>query len=78
MKYMRRTAGYPWLYYKTNTKIVKELKITPILDKLLEYKRNWIQRINRILRNGLPRVIKHYSPTGRRNHGRTLKRLPDT
>jgi len=26
---------------------------------------------------GLPRVMKHYSPTGRRNHGRPLKRLLD-
>jgi hypothetical protein len=43
MKYMRRTAGYTWTDYKTNTQITKELKITPILDKLLEYKRNWIQ-----------------------------------
>jgi len=28
-------------------------------------------------RNRLPRVMKHYSPTGRRNHGRPLKR-PET
>jgi len=42
MKYMRRTAGYIWTDYKTNAQIAKELKITPILDKLLEYKRNWI------------------------------------
>jgi hypothetical protein len=43
MKYMRRTAGYIWTDYKTNAKIAKELiKITQILDKLLEYKRNWI------------------------------------
>ena len=26
--------------YKTNAQIAKELKITPILDKLLEYKRS--------------------------------------
>ena len=26
----------------------------------------------------LPRVMKHYSPTGRKNHGRPLKRLLDT
>jgi len=26
----------------------------------------------------LPRVMKHYSPTGRRNHGIPLKRLLDT
>jgi hypothetical protein len=73
MKYMRRTAGYIWTDYKS-----KELKITPILDKLLEYKRNWIQHVNRMPRNRLPRVMKLYSPTGRRNYGRPLKRLLDT
>ena len=75
IKYMRRTAGYTWTDYKTNTQITKELKITPILDKLVEYKRNWIQRVNRMPLNRLSRVIKHYSPTGRRNYGRPLKRL---
>jgi hypothetical protein len=64
--------------YKTNAQIAKELKITPILDKLLEYKRRWIQHVNRMPRNRLPRVMKYYSPTGRRNHGRPLKRLMDT
>jgi hypothetical protein len=70
-----KKKGYIW----TDTiHIVKELKITPILDKLLEYKRNWIQYINRLPRNRLPRVMKLYSPTGRRIHGRPLKRLLDT
>jgi len=78
MKYMRRTAGYTWSDYKTNTQITKELKITPILDKLLEYKKNWIQHINRMPPNRLPRVMKHYFPTGRRNYGKPLKRLLDT
>jgi hypothetical protein len=78
MKYMRRTAGYSWTDYKTNTQTAKELKITPIWDKLLEYKGNWIQHVNRMPRNRLPRAMKHYSPSGRRNHGRPLKRLLDT
>jgi hypothetical protein len=78
MKYMRRTAGYISTDYKTNTQIAKELKITQILDKLLEYKRNWVQHVNRMPRNTLPRVMKHYSATGRRNRGRPLKRLLDT
>jgi hypothetical protein len=64
MKYMRRTAGYTWTDYRTNTQITKELKTTKILDKLLEYKRNWIQHVNRMPRNRLPRVMKHYFPTG--------------
>jgi hypothetical protein len=72
MKYMRRTAGYIWTYYKTNAQIAKELKITPILERLLEYKRNWIQHVNRMPRNRLPRITKRYFPFGRRNHDRRL------
>jgi hypothetical protein len=78
IKYMRRTAVYIWTDYKTNTKIAKELKITPVLDKLVELKRNWVQHVNRMSRNRLPRIMKDYSPTGRKNHGRPLKRLLDT
>jgi hypothetical protein len=78
MKCMTRTAGHAWTDYKTNTQIAKELKITPILDKLLECKRNWLQHVNRMPRNRLPRVMKHYYPTGKRNQGRHLKRLLDT
>jgi hypothetical protein len=74
---MRRTPEYTRTDYKTNTQITKELKVTPILEKLLEYKRNRIQHVNRMPRNRLPRVMKHYCPTGRRNHGRPLKRLLD-
>jgi hypothetical protein len=78
MKYMRRTAGYIWTDYKTNAQIAKELKTAPILDKLLDYKRNWIQHVNRMPRNRLPSIMKHYSPNGRRNHGRPLESLLDT
>jgi len=48
IKYMRRTAVYTWTDYKTNVQIAKELKITPILDKLLEYKSSRIQHVNRM------------------------------
>jgi len=73
-----RTAGHTWTDYKTYTQIAKKLKITPFLDKLLKYKRNWIQHVNRMPRNQLPRIPKHYSPTCRRNHCRPLMRLMDT
>jgi len=78
MKYMRRRAGDTWTDDKTNAQIAKELKITPMLDKLLEYKRSWIQHVNRMHRNRLPRVMKDYSPPGSRNHGKPLKRLLGT
>jgi len=72
------TARSTWTHYKTYAQIAKELKVTPILDKLLGYERNWIKHVNRMPRNRLPSVMKHYSPTGRRNHSRPLKRLLDT
>jgi hypothetical protein len=63
--------------YKTNTVIAKELNITPVLDKIQHYRRNWMQHIDRLSHNSSPRILKNYRPTGRRNHGRPLKRLLD-
>jgi len=54
MEFMRRTAGYTGTDYQTNAQTAKELKITPIFDELLEYKRNWI-RVNIMPRNSLSR-----------------------
>jgi len=77
MKYVRKTVGYNWTDYKINTEIAKELNINPVLDKIQEYKRNWLQHINRMPCNRLPRILKNYRPTGRRNQGTPLKRLLD-
>jgi hypothetical protein len=38
----------------TNTQIAKEIKITQIFNKLLEYKRKWIQHVSRMLVIGCP------------------------
>jgi hypothetical protein len=61
MKYTRITARYTWTDHKTNTEIAKELNITQVLDKIQNYKRNWIQHVNRIPRNRLRRLIKNYN-----------------
>ena len=47
--------------------------MTPISDKLLECERSWIQHVNRMSRNKLLRVMKHYSATDRWNHGRRFE-----
>jgi hypothetical protein len=78
MKYMRRTAGYTSAVCKTNIQITKELKITPILDKLLEHKRNWIQHVSGMPRNRLPRVLKTQFPKWQKELWQPLKRLLDT
>ena len=56
--WMTFTFSFRILRYLT----LEKLKITPILDKLLEYKRSWIQHVNRMPRNILPRVMKQYFP----------------
>jgi hypothetical protein len=63
---MRVTAGYTWTDHKTNTEIVKELNITTVLDKIQDYRRKWIQHLNRESRNRLPRLIK---PTRQKAEG---------
>ena len=58
MKYMRKTAEYTWTDYKTNTEIAKELNITPMLDKMQEYIRNWLQHVYGMPCYRLTRKIK--------------------
>jgi len=59
VKYTRITAGYTWTDYKTNTDIAKEININQILDKIQEYRRNWLQYINRMPHDRVPRIIKN-------------------
>jgi hypothetical protein len=49
MKYTRPTAGYTWTDNTTNTEIAKELNVTAVLDKVQEYRRNWLKNMNRML-----------------------------
>jgi len=76
MKYIRKTAGYIWMFYRTNTEMAKEVHITPV-EKIQEYRRSWLHHINRMSPNRLLRKLKNYRPTGRRNMRRPLKRLLD-
>jgi hypothetical protein len=77
MKYIRKSAEYTWIDHKSNTEIAKELNINPVLEKVQDYRRNGLERVNRMPHNRLPRKVKHYGPKGRRNQGRPLKRLLD-
>ena len=45
MKLLRPLAGYTLYDHKTNDYIRRELRITGILDKIDEYKRNWLSHL---------------------------------
>ena len=70
-KYMRNTA----LGLCTWTETTREIYTTPVLDKIQEYSRKWLQQVNRMSRNRLTRIIKNCRPKDRRNQGRPLEIL---
>jgi len=71
---MRNTAEYTWTDHTTNTEIAKELNIIPVFDKIQAYRRHWLQHINRIPQNRLPRILKKKLPTSRQKKpGVTIK-----
>ena len=45
MKLLRPLAGYTFYDYKTNKSISRELQTDCILDKIDEYRRNWLAHI---------------------------------
>jgi hypothetical protein len=76
MKYLRRTAGYNLLNHKRNEEIL-ELHVTPLGDKLCTYRHKWLQHVNRMEDNRLPKQLLNYHPKERRRPGRPLTRLLD-
>jgi len=74
MKLLRSLAGYTLYDHKTNDYICRELRITRILDKIDEYRRNWLSHLQRMPQNRIPLKSYHYRPQGRRKIG-TPKKL---
>jgi hypothetical protein len=58
MIYTRKTAEHTWTDYKPNTQIAKKQNTIPVLGKIQEYGRNWLQNTNRMPHNRLMRIPK--------------------
>jgi len=74
IKVLRPLAGYTLYNHKTNDYIRRELRITCILGKTDEYRRNWLSHLQRMPQNRIPLKSYHYRPQGRRTIGRPKKR----
>jgi hypothetical protein len=75
MKLLRPLAGYTLHDHKTKDSIRRELQTKSILDKIDEYRWNWLLHLQRIPQNRIPLKSHHYKPQGRRTIGRPKKRL---
>ena len=70
-------AGYIFYDHKTNDYINRELRIPGILDKIDEYRWNWLSHLHRMPQNQIPLKSYHYRPQGRRTIGRPKKCWPE-
>jgi len=70
---LRPLAGYTLYDHKTNDYIRRELRITGILDKIDEYRQNWLSHLQRMPQNWIPMKSYHNRPQGRRTIGRPKK-----
>jgi hypothetical protein len=73
MKLLRPLAGYNLHNHKTKDSVRRELQTECILDKIDEYRRNWLLHLQRMPLNQIPLKSYHYRPQGRRTIGRRKK-----
>jgi hypothetical protein len=73
MKLLRPLAGYALYDHKTNDSIRRELRTENILDKIDEYRRNWLLHLQRMPQNRIPLKSFYYSPQEKRTIGRPKK-----
>ena len=64
VKLLRPLAGYTLYDHKTNDYIRCKLRITGIIDKIDEYRRNWLSHLQRMPQNRIPLKSYHYRPQG--------------
>ena len=64
MKLLRPLAGHTFNDHKTNDSIRRELQTESILDKIDEYRRNWLLHLQRMPHNRIPFKTYHYNPQG--------------
>jgi hypothetical protein len=67
-------TGYALYDYKTNDSIHCKLQTECILDKIDEYRRNWLLHLQRMPQNQIPLKSYHYRSQGRRVIGRQKER----
>ena len=73
LRFLRSVKWYTRLD-KTRSEIIrKELEIPGIQDVITNYKQNWINHLERMDNNRLPKHALNYKPRGRRVRGRPRK-----
>jgi len=78
MKFLRHLLGITKLdKEKKDTSIRRKTGAQSIVKEIEQYQQKWLQHVQRMDKNRLPRQALHYRPNGQRNIGRPRKRWAD-
>jgi hypothetical protein len=67
-------AGYRLIDQRRNEGIREELQIIDINSRIKDYHINWLQHLERMEQNRIPKLLLNYKPRGRRYQGRPCRR----
>ena len=77
MKFLRLLIGVTKLDTEKNQCIREKTVAESIVKEIKQYQKKWLQHVQRMDTNRLPKQALQYRPKGRRNTGRTRKRWRD-
>jgi hypothetical protein len=74
MKYLRTVKGWTRLDQIRNEDIRNELGISPLSEKIIEYRNKWKAHLQRLEHTRIPVQAYKYQPSGKRDIGRPRRR----
>jgi hypothetical protein len=77
MKFLRHLLGITKLDKEKNQRIRGQTGAQNIVNEIKQYQKKWLQHVQRMDRNRIPKEALQNRPTGRRNIGRPRKRWRD-
>jgi len=77
MKFLRHLLGIIKLDKEKNQCIREKTVAQNIVQEIKQYQKKWLQHVQRMDTNRIPREALRYRPEGRRNMGRPKKRWRD-
>jgi len=77
MKFLGHLLGITKLDKEKNQCIMEKTRAQNIIKEIKQYQEKWLQQVQRMETNRLPRLALKYRPEGRQNIGRPKKRWRD-
>ena len=77
MKFLRHLLGITKLDKEKNQFIRQKTGARNTVKEIKQYQKKWLQRVQRMDTNRLPKQVLQYKPKGRRSIGRPRKRWRD-